>query len=202
MASDRLQHLRHSTNTMSSQSFSTFQSSSYSSYTDSSGKKYEEKTYSNPEGTTTQRTTQQSGQPAVSESTHVPSKRHVQGSSGEQRVIEDVTDQEEADAKYKERIEDEYAKREGGAWRSVDCINNMLNMASGPFWNVKDGCALYQHAMDWKSCFLNASRPHLSSSVRPTFSPNNLTHYVSWICFWQNDNVGHGVDWPLLFVHC
>ena len=35
--------------------------------------------------------------------------------NGQQRVIEDVTDQEEADKKYEECIKDEYPKREGGA---------------------------------------------------------------------------------------
>ena len=100
---------------MSSQSYSTFQSSSYSSYSDSSGNRYEEKTHSNPDGITTQRTTQRSGQQPVHESSHVPSYRHVGGASEQPRVIEDVTDQEEADKKYKESIEDEYAKRDGGA---------------------------------------------------------------------------------------
>ena len=77
----------------------TFQSSSYSSYTDSSGNKHEERVHSNPTGSTTQRTTQRAGQPAVNESSHIPANGHIGGTSGEQRVIEDVTDQEEADAK-------------------------------------------------------------------------------------------------------
>lgn len=104
--------------TMSSQSFSTFQSSSYSSYTDPSGRRYEESTSSNPSGTTTNRTTQDAGQPAISETTHRPAggteTHQVEGLGVSNRRIEDVTDAD-ADAQYEERMGDEYAKREGGA---------------------------------------------------------------------------------------
>ncbi|KAG8531009.1 uncharacterized protein KY384_004366 [Bacidia gigantensis] len=101
---------------MSSNSYSTFQSYSSSSYSDSTGTRYEQKTYSNPSGTTTQRNTQEAGKPMVSETTNVPSGRHVGGIGNDQRRIEDVTDDPAAaDKKYEERIEDEYAKREGGA---------------------------------------------------------------------------------------
>ena len=100
---------------MSSNNYSTFQSSSYSSYSDSSGNRYEEKSYSDPSGTTTQRRTQEAGKPSISESSHVPSNNRVGNTGGEQRVIEDVTDQDENDGLYEDRIEDEYAKREGGA---------------------------------------------------------------------------------------
>jgi hypothetical protein len=45
--------------------------------------------------------------------------RRVEGTeTADRRRIEDVTDQEEQkenDRKYEERMEDEYAKREGGA---------------------------------------------------------------------------------------
>ena len=100
---------------MSSQSYSTFQSSTYSSSSDSSGNYYEERTSSNPSGTTIHRTTQEAGQPAVSETTRVPAggaaAQQVEGLNSRGR-IEDVSD---ADRQYEENIEDEYAKREGGA---------------------------------------------------------------------------------------
>lgn len=102
--------------TMSSNSYSTFQSSSYSSYSDSSGNKYEESTSSNPSGTTTHRSTQEAGKPAIQETTRVPAGGRVEGLSNEQHRIEDVSDKEDQAAKeYEERMEDEYAKREGGA---------------------------------------------------------------------------------------
>ena len=99
---------------MSSESYSTFQSSSYSSSTDSAGNSYAQSITSNPSGTTIHRTTQQAGQPAVTETTRVPAgggNAEVEG-MGSGRKIEDVTD---ADKQYEENIEDEYAKREGGA---------------------------------------------------------------------------------------
>ena len=99
---------------MPSGSYSTFQSSSYSSSTDSAGNSYTESTTSNPSGTTVHRTTQQAGQPAVTETTRMPAgggNAQVEG-LGSGRRIEDVTD---ADQQYEENIEDEYAKREGGA---------------------------------------------------------------------------------------
>ena len=102
---------------MSSNSSTTFQSSSYSSYSDSSGTRFEERTSSNPTGTTVQRTTQEAGQPATNETIRYPSGG---GAAAAQQVeelnkqgrIEDVS---EADKRYEEAIEDEYAKREGGA---------------------------------------------------------------------------------------
>ena len=101
---------------MSSKSFSTFQSSSYSSYSDSSGNRFEESTTSNPSGTTTHRSTQEAGKPKVTETTRVPAGREVEGERTGQARIEDVTDQDdEASAQYEDRMEDEYAKREGGA---------------------------------------------------------------------------------------
>ena len=99
---------------MSSQFYSNFQSSSYSSSTDSAGNTYTESTSSNPSGTTIHRTTQEAGQPAVSGTTHLPSgggNAQIEG-MGSNRRIEDVTD---ADQQYEEKMEDEYAKREGGA---------------------------------------------------------------------------------------
>ena len=101
---------------MSSNSYSTFQSSSYSSYSDSSRNRYEESTSSNPSGTTTHRSTQEAGKPAIQETTRVPASGRVERFSNGQHRIEDVSDKEDQAAKdYEERMEDEYAKREGGA---------------------------------------------------------------------------------------
>lgn len=100
---------------MSSQTYSSFQSSSYSSSSDSSGNRYEESTSTDPTGTTIHRTSQEAGQPAVSETTRLPAggaaAQQVEGLNGQAR-IEEVSD---ADKLYEENIEDEYAKREGGA---------------------------------------------------------------------------------------
>ena len=98
---------------MSYQSYSTFSSSSYSSTSDGSGNTYTTATSSNPSGTTIHTTSQQAGQPAVSETTRYPTNGNRQvGQMGNERRIEDVTD---ADREYEEKMEDEYAKREGGA---------------------------------------------------------------------------------------
>ncbi len=104
---------------MSNQTFSTFSSSTTSSYTSSSGHRYEEHTSSNPTGTTIHRTTQEAGQPAVSETTRIPvggqAGQNLDGLGGSRR-IEDVSDEKENEGdEYEERIEEEYAKREGGA---------------------------------------------------------------------------------------
>ena len=99
--------------TMSNQSYSTFTSSSFSSVSDSSGNTYTQSSHSNPSGTTVQTTTKKSGQPAISETTRLPangtSAQQIEAMEGSRR-IEDVTDLD-----YEERMEDEYAKREGGA---------------------------------------------------------------------------------------
>ncbi|KAL8783557.1 MAG: hypothetical protein Q9213_004547 [Squamulea squamosa] len=83
---------------------------------DGSGNSYTEATISNPSGTTVHRTSQEAGQPAVSETTRLPAggSAAVQGGVDSGRRIEDVTESD-ADREYEERIEDEYAKREGGA---------------------------------------------------------------------------------------
>ena len=94
-------------------SSSTFSSSSYSSVTDSSGTTYTESVTSNPSGTTVHKITQRAGEQPTSETTRLPAyqNQQVEGKDSGRR-IEDVTD---ADREYEERIEDEYAKREGGA---------------------------------------------------------------------------------------
>lgn len=100
---------------MSSQAYSTFQSSTYQSSTDSTGNTFTESTSSNPSGTTIHRTTQEAGRDPVSETTRLPAggsaAQQVEGIDNSKR-IEDVSD---ADQAYEERMEDEYAKREGGA---------------------------------------------------------------------------------------
>ena len=100
---------------MSSQSYSTFQSSSYQSSTDSAGNTYTEATSSNPSGTTIHRSTQEAGQPPVHETTRLPvggsAAQQVSG-LGNSKRIEEISD---TDKEYEERMEDEYAKREGGA---------------------------------------------------------------------------------------
>ena len=97
------------------QTYSTFSSSSYASSSDSSGNTFTQSTATNPSGTTVHTTSQRAGEPAHSETTRLPagatSAQQVDGTNGSRR-IEDVTD---ADREYVERMEDEYAKREGGA---------------------------------------------------------------------------------------
>ena len=71
-------------------------------------------------GTTVRTSTQENGQPAVEQTKHYdPQGRELlegPGSTGGSRQIEDVSgSQAERDAEYEERMEEEYAKREGGA---------------------------------------------------------------------------------------
>lgn len=98
----------------STTSYSSFTSQSYSSSSNGVGNSYSEATVSDPSGTTIHRTSQEAGQPAVSETTRLPAggTAAVGGGVDSGRRIEDVTD---ADREYEERMEDEYAKREGGA---------------------------------------------------------------------------------------
>ena len=78
-------------------------------------------TYSDNAGTHVHRTSQQPGQAPIEERFEVDSsgRRIAEGSTSgsNQGRITDVTDeqQKENDRLYEERIEDEYAKREGGA---------------------------------------------------------------------------------------
>jgi hypothetical protein len=107
----------------SSNSKSTFQSFS-TSYSSSSingqTKSHSETTYSDPSGTRVQRVTQEPGQQPREERFEVDSSgRRVEAAARGGR-IEDVTDKEEEEQKgndgaYEERMEEEYAKREGGA---------------------------------------------------------------------------------------
>ncbi|KAF1849657.1 uncharacterized protein K460DRAFT_360513 [Cucurbitaria berberidis CBS 394.84] len=108
------------------QSFSTsFSSSSVNGQTTS----HSESTYSDPSGTRVHRTSQEPGQAAREERFEVDhSGRRVKGAQADdQKRIQDVTDEEgeggeskddgqaQRDREYEERIEGEYAKREGGA---------------------------------------------------------------------------------------
>ncbi|KAI1353989.1 hypothetical protein F5Y01DRAFT_34695 [Xylaria sp. FL0043] len=101
----------------SSQSFS-FSSSFYSSSTSSNGgapqsTTYAERSYTDENGTRTERLHQLPGQAPVYETSDSSGNRRVEGGgAGSQNRITDVTD---AEKQYEERMEDEYAKREGGA---------------------------------------------------------------------------------------
>jgi len=67
--------------------------------------------------TTTERVSQRPGEEPVHERFQTDRRGHEVESTNvpNQRRIEDVSTKEEADRLYEERIEDEYAKREGGA---------------------------------------------------------------------------------------
>ena len=85
------------------------------------GHRTSQQTTSDPtNGTTVHTSTQNMGEPAVQETKHYdPQGRELLegGSSSGGRRIEDVSDakQAERDAEYEERMDEEYAKREGGA---------------------------------------------------------------------------------------
>lgn len=81
---------------------------------DGSGNSYTEATHSEPSATTSQRPAQEGRQPIVAETKSYPAPGAVSGAGSEddERKIEDVTD---TNRHYEERMEDEYAKREGGA---------------------------------------------------------------------------------------
>ena len=71
-------------------------------------------------GTTVRTSTQENGQPAVEQTKHYDSQGREllegPGGAGGSRQIEDVSgSQAERDAEYEERMEEEYAKRKGGA---------------------------------------------------------------------------------------
>ncbi|KIW01714.1 uncharacterized protein PV09_06891 [Verruconis gallopava] len=106
---------------MSNQSSSTFQSFSYSSSSFTSSRDGEapqtwrssETRSSNPQGTTIHRTSEQPGQLPTEEKLQLDSEgRPILDKTDQRGRIEDVS---EADREYLERMEDEYAKREGGA---------------------------------------------------------------------------------------
>ncbi|KAI0148040.1 hypothetical protein F4776DRAFT_605721 [Hypoxylon sp. NC0597] len=89
------------------------------------GSRYVEHTESDPSGTTRHIASQRSGEPLHHERRDYDASGRLISSEGRalggnsidsNRRIEDVSDeQRENDRLYEERIEDEYAKREGGA---------------------------------------------------------------------------------------
>lgn len=117
---------------MSSNNRSYFSSSvSFSSSSSSStrngqttGSRYAEYTTNDPSGTTTFTASQRNGEPVYTERRDydalgrpIPQGRILGNSDGGSgRRIEDVSDhRRDKDRVYEERIQDEYAKREGGA---------------------------------------------------------------------------------------
>ncbi|KAI6802313.1 hypothetical protein KC332_g15253 [Hortaea werneckii] len=116
-----------SSSTFSSTSYS-YSSSSSSSGGQTTGHRVAEQTYTDPSGTTVNQAAQNLGQPMVQETKHYDAQGNqmlegagagrIGGSAGAmpERRIEDVSDDQAArDRAYEERMEDEYAKREGGA---------------------------------------------------------------------------------------
>ncbi|KAI0465566.1 hypothetical protein F4859DRAFT_376727 [Xylaria cf. heliscus] len=76
---------------------------------------YAERSITDANGTTTERMRQLPGQAPVYETSERSGTRRVGGgASSEQNRITDVTDAEKQQS-YEEKMEDEYAKREGGA---------------------------------------------------------------------------------------
>ena len=109
---------------------STYTSSTFTSYSSSSningqtsGHRYAEQTNKDPSGTTFKSASQNPGEPVYTETRQYdPQGRPlVEGNTvggGANRIeggrVEDISEAEAA-RRYEERIEDEYAKREGGA---------------------------------------------------------------------------------------
>jgi len=115
----RLSTMSQQSSTFSSSSYS-FSSSSSSSNGQSTGHRSVQQSHSNPSGTTVQSASQNLGEPVVQQTRRYDAQGRelLEGANdtGAQRRIEDVTDEQaENDAQYEESMEDEYAKREGGA---------------------------------------------------------------------------------------
>ena len=108
-----------------SSSFTSYSSVSYSSSSSRdneqvSGSRHSQTSYSDDSGTTVKSSSQNIGEPVVREEKHYYTKGRelLSGTdgAGQNRRIEDVSnEQQERDREYEERIEEEYAKREGGA---------------------------------------------------------------------------------------
>ncbi|KAI1619101.1 hypothetical protein EDD37DRAFT_624627 [Exophiala viscosa] len=103
---------------------------SYSSSTNGHGTTHrvtESVTSNNRDGTTVRRAQEETGRPRIQEERHYApgsrlGARVTNDNTSSQGRIQDVTDQDdedeaqkERDRQYEERMEDEYAKREGGA---------------------------------------------------------------------------------------
>ncbi|KAH6893364.1 hypothetical protein B0T10DRAFT_482098 [Thelonectria olida] len=100
--------------------YSSSSSQSYVSRSSHNGRteshSYSEQTQTDPQGTTIRRAYRDNEKPVEYTEEHYPSSRRLGASGGQDtsRRIEDISEQE-ADRRYKEAIENEYAKREGGA---------------------------------------------------------------------------------------
>lgn len=104
----------------SSSTFQSFSTSSSSTTINGRTTSKSEQTYSNPTGTRVQRTHQVHGEaPRVERyETDAAGRQLEDPRSADTKRIQDVTEEEDAKQKgkeYEERIEEEYAKREGGA---------------------------------------------------------------------------------------
>jgi hypothetical protein len=104
----------------SSSTFQSFSTSYSSSSVNGKTQAHSETTYSDPSGTRVYRVSKNPGEAAREEHFHVDSAgQKIQGTAPtDQMRIEDVTEEEQQktnNKKYEERMEDEYAKREGGA---------------------------------------------------------------------------------------
>jgi len=106
-------------------SYTSFSSSSFTTSSSSDGgpprtQSYTETAnYDSRTGGNITRESRETGQPTLTETRDIPAQGRVGAATGADtsRRIEDVTDadQAERDRQYEERMEDEYAKREGGA---------------------------------------------------------------------------------------
>ncbi|OAP59988.1 hypothetical protein AYL99_04990 [Fonsecaea erecta] len=109
--------------TSSSTSSSGSRSTGGDPQTRSHAQRYTETMTSNDrDGTNIRRVSEETGRPPRSEETYIPLRGGRVGASDDRGRIEDVTDadpddddQAARDREYEERMEDEYAKREGGA---------------------------------------------------------------------------------------
>lgn len=102
-------------------SYTSYSSTSYTSSSSANGgqphvQSYSESAnYNSRDGGSFVRESKETGQPTLRDERQIPVQGRVEQDgtdSGSSRRIEDVTD---ADKQYLERMEDEYAKREGGA---------------------------------------------------------------------------------------
>ncbi|CAA9964267.1 hypothetical protein P3342_009291 [Pyrenophora teres f. teres] len=104
----------------SSSTFQSFSTTSSSSTINGRTTSHSEQTYSDPTGTRVQRTHQAHGEaPRVERYQTDAAGRQLEDSrQADARRIQDVTEEEDAKDKgrlYEERMEEEYAKKEGGA---------------------------------------------------------------------------------------
>ncbi|KAI5201678.1 hypothetical protein E4T39_05184 [Aureobasidium subglaciale] len=102
----------------------TFSSSSSSNNGQTTGATRSTISHTNPDGTSVRTTQQNLGGPTIEETRHYDSQGREQlglpQSTTDQRrlkdsEVEDVTEESDANKKYREAMEDEYAKRDGGA---------------------------------------------------------------------------------------